>query len=313
MPGAKTLGVKALSHTCSSFPRAHHTYKNEVRNSLSLACPEVTSRILNDPDAMALGEKTIIQQAFNTAPLFPPQQKLLNLFCLSLINHANSTTEAALYALIKFVMYAQKFAKIDDVALGELEQVYAALLEQLQTGVLAQELMNIAPDSKVKTSLVLQMQDYFRSLPLNRGSVILDHYIQCLLRVLTAEEGVSMEQKVSDIESSLAHCLQADEQQGTWAFRNLILYKMWETNFPNQPNVDPLRALYIIVAEYAFIKLLTAASVHERGRLEWDDVTNIVYSFHSRSQHNSEVAKNFHRHIETVRTGDDLSMIHLLT
>ncbi|EHM1959577.1 lysine-N-methylase, partial [Salmonella enterica subsp. enterica serovar Heidelberg] len=67
------------------------------------------------------------------------------------------------------------------------------------------------------------------------------------------------------------------------------------------------------VAEYAFIKLLTAASVHERGRLEWDDVTNIVYSFHSRSQHNSEVAKNFHHHIETVRTGDDLSMIHLLT
>ncbi|MEA7609453.1 flagellin lysine-N-methylase, partial [Salmonella enterica subsp. enterica serovar Virginia] len=182
-----------------------------------------------------------------------------------------------------------------------------------QTGVLAQELMNIAPDSKVKTSLVLQMQDYFRSLPLNRGSVILDHYIQCLLRVLTAEEGVSMEQKVSDIESSLARCLQADEQQKNWAFRNLILYKIWENNFPNQPNVDPLRALYIIVAEYAFIKLLTAASVYERGRLEWDDVTNIVYSFHSRSQHNSEVAKNFHRHIETVRTGDDLSMIHLLT
>ncbi|WP_373441637.1 flagellin lysine-N-methylase [Salmonella enterica] len=283
----KTLGAKALSHTCSSFPRAHHTYKNEVRNSLSLACPEVTSRILNDPDAMALGEKTIIQQTFNTAPLFPAQQKLLNLFCLSLINHANSSTEAALYALIKFVMYTQKFAKIDDAALGELEQVYAALLEQLQ--------------------------DYFRSLPLSRGSVILDHYIQCLLRVLTAEEGVSMEQKVSDIESSLARCLQADEQQKNWAFRNLILYKIWENNFPNQPNVDPLRALYIIVAEYAFIKLLTAASVHERGRLEWDDVTNIVYSFHSRSQHSSEVAANFHRHIETVRTGDDLSMIHLLT
>lgn len=53
--------------------------------------------------------------------------------------------------------------------------------------------------------------------------------------------------------------------------------------------------------------------MYERGRLEWDDVTNIVYSFHSRSQHNSEVAANFHRHIETVRTGDDLSMIHLLT
>lgn len=210
-------------------------------------------------------------------------------------------------------MYVQKFPRIDDAALGEIEQVYGTLVSQLQSGSLTQELANITPDKKFKTSLVLLMQDYFRALPPSRGSYVLDHYIQCLLRVLTAEEGVSMEQKVSDIESSLARCLQADEQQKNWAFRNLILYKIWENNFPNQPNVDPLRALYIIVAEYAFIKLLTAASVHERGRLEWDDVTNIVYSFHSRSQHNSEVAANFHRHIETVRTGDDLSMIHLLT
>ncbi|ECG6087989.1 lysine-N-methylase [Salmonella enterica subsp. enterica serovar Blukwa] len=309
----KTLGAKALSYTCTTFPRVFHTYKNEVRHSLSLACPEVTAHILNDADAVALNEKAIIQQKYNTAPLFSPQQKLLNLFCLSLINHAASNPDAALYALIKFVMYVQKFPRIDDAALGEIEQVYGTLVSQLQSGSLTQELANITPDKKFKTSLVLLMQDYFRALPPSRGSYVLDHYIQCLLRVLTVEEGVSMEQKVSDIESSLARCLQADEQQKNWAFRNLILYKIWENNFPNQPNVDPLRALYIIVAEYAFIKLLTAASVHERGRLEWDDVTNIVYSFHSRSQHNSEVAKNFHRHIETVRTGDDLSMIHLLT
>ncbi|MBE8421185.1 flagellin lysine-N-methylase, partial [Leptospira interrogans serovar Pomona] len=188
---------------------------------------------------------------------------LLNLFCLSLINHANSSTEAALYALIKFVMYAQKFARIDDAALGELEQVYAALLEQLQTGVLAQELMNIAPDSKVKTSLVLQMQDYFRSLPLNRGSVILDHYIQCLLRVLMAEEGVSMVQKVSDIESSLARCLQANEQQKYWAFRNLFPYKIQENKYPNQAIVDTLSELYLILSEDDSINLLNANTVQE--------------------------------------------------
>ncbi|MGK4864699.1 flagellin lysine-N-methylase, partial [Salmonella enterica] len=80
-----------------------------------------------------------IQQTFNTAPLFPAQQKLLNLFCLSLINHATSSTEASLYALIKFVMYAQIFAKIDYAARGVLELVYAAFIDQLQTGVMAQE------------------------------------------------------------------------------------------------------------------------------------------------------------------------------
>lgn len=58
----KTLGAKALSYTCTTFPRVFHTYKNEVRHSLSLACPEVTAHILNDADAVTLNEKAIIQQ-----------------------------------------------------------------------------------------------------------------------------------------------------------------------------------------------------------------------------------------------------------
>ncbi len=60
--------------------------------------------------------------------------------------------------------------------------------------------------------------------------------------------------------------------------------------------------------------LLTAASVHERGRLEWDDVTSLLcIVFTPAASISAGVAKNFHHHIETVRTGDDLSMIHLLT
>lgn len=153
----KKMGAKALSRTCTIFPRIYHTYKNEVRNSLSLACPEVTAHLLNDPDAVTLNEKAIIQQKYNTAPLFSPQQKLLNLFCLSLINHAASNPDAALYTLIKFVMYVQKFPRIDDAALGEIEQVYGTLVSQLQSGSLTQELANITPDKKFKTSLVLLM------------------------------------------------------------------------------------------------------------------------------------------------------------
>ncbi len=122
--------------------------------------------------------------------------------------------------------------------------MYGTLVSQLQSGSLTQELANITPDKKFKTSLVLLMQDYFRTLPPSRGSYALDHYIQCLLRVLTAEEGVSMEQKVSDIESSLARCLQADEQQKNWAFRNLILYKIWENNFQPAECRPVTRAVY---------------------------------------------------------------------
>ncbi|CBG88729.1 flagellin lysine-N-methylase [Citrobacter rodentium] len=308
----KTLGPKALSQTCSLFPRRFHTYKHEVRHSLSLSCPEVAARVLNDPDAMVINDKTVIQPKLNTAPVFQPGQKLLNLFCLSIINHAEVRPEAALYALIKFMMVAQKFFAIDDHALAELEQVYVTLIAQLQSGETARELEGVQSDNSVKVSLVLQMQDYFLSLAPSRGSNVLDYYIQCLLRLLTAEEGADIGQRISEAETALDKRLREDEQHGAYALRNFILYKIWENNFPNQPEVEPLRALYIIVAEYAFIKLLIAASASERGRLEWEDVTNIVYSFHSRSQHNRDVAKHFHQHIETARTGDDLSMIHLL-
>lgn len=209
-------------------------------------------------------------------------------------------------------MYVQKFVKIDDVVLGELEQVYVVLFEQLQIGVLVQELMNIVLDSKVKILLVLQMQDYFCLFLFNCGSVIFDYYIQCFLWVLMVEEGVLMEQKVSDIEFLLVCCLQVDEQQKNWVFRNLIFYKIWENNFFNQLNVDLLCVLYIIVVEYVFIKLLMVVSVYECGWFEWDDVINIVYSFYFCSQYNSEVVKNFYCYIEMVCIGDDLLMIYFL-
>ncbi|HCT5822124.1 flagellin lysine-N-methylase [Citrobacter sedlakii] len=308
----KTLGPKALSRTCSVFPRAQHIFKHEVRHSLSLACPEVTARILTDPEAMVINDKRMIQPQLNTAPEFHPEQKLLNLFCLSIVNHAESRPEAALYALVKFNLIAQKFSRIDDYALSELEQVYNTLISQLQNGELAKELQGMNSDRNIKVSLVLQMQNYFRSLAPSRGSVILEQYIECLLRVLTMEAGTELGQKVSETESLLDNALKQDEKYGAYALRNFIMYKIWEHNFPNQAGTEPLRALYMIVAEYVFIKLLIAASVSERGRLEWDDVINIVYSFHSRSQHNLEVASNFYQHIEAVRAGDDLSMIHLL-
>ncbi len=63
-------------------------------------------------------------------------------------------------------MYTQEILPKLMMRRWQLEQVYAALLEQLQTGVLAQELMNIAPDSKVKTRWYCRCSDYFRSFPL---------------------------------------------------------------------------------------------------------------------------------------------------
>ncbi|MBP5851470.1 flagellin lysine-N-methylase [Citrobacter sp. AN-PRR1] len=308
----KTLGAQALSTTCQTFPRVERVYKNDVRKSLNLSCPEVVGIVLTDPNAMILNEKSTVKPQANVKPALTPQQKLLNLFCLSLVEQAGRDINVGFYSLIKLTLFIEKFQSVDNAALSEIEPVYHALLAQLQSGELRTELSDFSADRNIKLSLVLLLQDYFRSNSGSRASGVLNYYIQCLLRTLTQDDTYSVDEGIARLEATWEKVY---EQQGESGFdlKNFILYKIWENNFPNQKNVDPLRTLYMISVEYYFIKILIAASAYERTYLEKEDAINIVYSFHSLSQHNPTVHENFHKHIETVRTGDDLSMIHLLT
>ncbi|TKV21872.1 flagellin lysine-N-methylase [Citrobacter sp. wls613] len=308
----KTLGAKALSTTCKTFPRIERIYKNDVRKSLSLSCPEVAGMILTDPNSMILNEKRIIKSKTYSMPALSQQQKLLNLYCLSLIDQAGRDINVGFYALIKFTLFIEKFKTVDNTALAEIEPVYHALLTQLQSGELREEMSTHATDRNIKLSLVLLLQDYFRSLPVSRSSGVLKYYIECLLRTLTQDGTHSVDEGVAKLEATWQQVYEEQHATG-FDLKNFMLYKVWENNFPNQKNADPLRTLYMISVEYYFIKILIAASAYERTYLEKEDAINIVYSFHSLSQHNPTIHENFHKHIETVRTGDDLSMIHLLT
>lgn len=308
----KTLGAQGLSTTCQTFPRVERTYKNDVRKSLNLSCSEVVGIVLTEPHAMMLNEQSIVKPQAYVKPALTLQQKLLNLFCLSLVEQAGRDINAGLYALIKFTLFIERFKAVDNTALAEIEPVYHALLDQLQSGELREELSDFSTDRNIKVSLVLLIQDYFRSLQVSRGGGVLDYYIQCLLRTLTQDDTHSVDEGIARLEATWQKVYERQDETG-FDLKNLILYKIWENNFPNQKNVDPIRSLYMIGVEYYFIKMLIAASAYERTYLEKEDAINIVYSFHSRSQHNPTIHENFHKHIETVRTGDDLSMIHLLT
>jgi lysine-N-methylase len=268
--------------------------------------------VLTDPHAMILNEKSIVRPKANAMPALSQQQKLLNLFCLSLVDQAGRDINVGFYSLIKFTLFIEKFKVVDNTALAEIEAVYHALLAQLQSGELRKELSDFSADRNIKLSLVLLIQDYFRSNSGSRASGVLNYYIQCLLRTLTQDDTQSVDESISRLEATWQKVYEEQSETG-FDLKNFILYKIWENNFPNQKNVDPLRTLYMISVEYYFIKMLIAASAYERTYLEKEDAINIVYSFHSLSQHNLTVHENFQKHIETVRTGDDLSMIHLLT
>lgn len=308
----KKLGAQALSHTCTVFPRMQRLYKAEEQNSLNISCPEVASLIFNNADAMRLNEHLRLQEKFNNHPSLTTQSKLLNLFCMSLIDYVSSDVETALYAIIKFLIFIEKYDTIDESNLPEIENAYALLADQLQSGEMKTELASISIDSKVKSSLVMLMQDFFRNAPVSRGSGVINHYIECLLRNLVSGEEINIDGRISGLEAYWNEQVIPGMRESHFALKNFILYKFWQNDFPNQSGVPPLRALYMIVAEYYFIKMLMSACVQERGHADIEDLTNIVYSFHSLSQHNKAVTDAFYRHIESVRLGDDISMIHLL-
>lgn len=308
----KKLGSEALSNTCSSFPRTTRIYRTEIANSLNLSCPEAVVKLLTDANAMNLEQRITLQDKFNSHPAYSQKNKLLNLFCMSLVNEAGKDVQTALFAVIKFLLYMGKLTVVDESTLPEIDSFYTALIEQIHSGVMHQEMATFASDGKDKTALIFLMQNYFRKYSSARGSEILKYYIDYMLTALVVDGEDSFMLRVLEIERDGGEIVQKDLSDFEFMFRNLVLYKFWQNDFPNQTERPPLQALYLIIAEYHFMRFIILAYAKAKGGIEINDVINIVYSFHSLSQHDKNVKDEFYKHIETLRAGDDLSMIHLL-
>ncbi|MRT13818.1 lysine-N-methylase [Enterobacteriaceae bacterium RIT711] len=308
----KKMGHEALSVTCSTYPRSQRTYRNEVQHSLSLSCPEVASIVFRDPNAMKLQQRVLLQEKLNTASAINQQDKLINLYCLSFIEQSENQVEVGLYAVIKFMLYIEKLAGIDDHTLIEVDAVYSQLLTQMHNDTLKNELAALSVGSKVKAPLVLLMQNFFYTSENTRGSGVMQYYIDVLFKTLELDEASVFEEKLAEVERVGGEIVLRDLQSNGYSFNNFIRYKFWQNDFPNQNGRSTLQNLYLIIAEYYYIQLLTKACAKAKGKIECDDVINIIYSFHSISQHSSIAAETFYKRIDTVRLGDDLSMIHLL-
>lgn len=305
----KRLGGQALSKTCAIYPRSYRSYKNDIHQSLNISCPEVVRLLLSEPDAMKFKERLVLQQKSNTAKPLSVVHKVLSLFCLDLIEWADIEVEPALFAVVKFLLFLEKIETVDESTIGQIESVHAQLVQQLQNG----EVMgDITGDYRIKCSMTVLMQNYFRTKRLSRGGKVITQYIDSLLRVLAVDNTLMLEEKIADIEQVWRNIVLPEIGKSPFALKNYILYKFWGNAFPDMTLGTPLRGLYMIVAEYYFIKLLMAAHAKETGTANLDDLINVIYSFHSSSQHNKSVTEDFYRYIENVRMGDDLSLVSLL-
>lgn len=118
------------------------------------------------------------------------------------MDQAGRDINVGFYSLIKLTLFIEKFQSVDNAALSEIEPVYHALLAQLQSGELRKELSDFSADRNIKLSLVLLLQDYFRSNSGSRGSGVLNYYIQCLLRTLTQDDTYSVDEGIARLEAT---------------------------------------------------------------------------------------------------------------
>jgi hypothetical protein len=304
-----SLGAEALSPTCSTFPRASRIYKNDVEKSLNLSCPEVTRLLLSDRESMALMESTHVQQDVNNAPSLDMRTKVINLFCQNILNVAHVSVEEQIYAIVKFLMVAEKLENIED-GIYTLETVYFALVNELESGKIKAELQGFSQNYGLKFSLISLMQSYFSRKMASRGGAVLNRYFRQLYAQFDAADDA--QRTMQDIEAAWRSASADILIQNDHLFKNFFKYKLWQQGFPQNNGRGMLNNLYLIVAEYYYIKTLLAGHAKVAGEIHHDNVIDVIYSFHSLSQHNADVQKLFHQQIENVRMGDDLSLLQLL-
>lgn len=205
--------------------------------------------------------------------------------------------------------------KLDNLSenIGTLETVYFSLVNELVSGKIKTELSGFNQNYSLKFALISLIQSYFTKRAGARGGAVLNRYFTQLYQQFeSVGDSVPAEQVMENIESVWRDAAGSYLAIHDYVFKNFFKYKLWEQGFPQNNGRSMLNNLYLIVAEFYYLKSLLAGQAIVAGKIEQDNIIDVIYSFHSLSQHNQEAGKLFHQHIDSVKLGDDLSLLQLL-
>ncbi|MGK3144290.1 flagellin lysine-N-methylase [Pantoea sp. C2G6] len=307
-----SLGAAALSNTCATYPRAANTFKYEQQKTLALSCPEATRQLLASPDAMLFGETIRLQQYGNKAKELDQEKKLLNLMSLNIVKYSGIYLDEAFYALASFLLGVEKVTGQEE-RVGQLETHFSQALDSLVQGEIRQQLDQIKPDHNLQWSLLLRLQSWFSGMADKRAFPTLNHYVNKLIYIQA--EGA----KTDDVSQSMIRLENVWQKQvmpwfseRPWIMNNYIQYRIYDDFFPGDESRSPLLSLYLLTAEWFLLKSLIAANVEMVGKINEEDIINIIYSYHSITKHTPQSVMAFLAEINKVKVNDDLSLIYLL-
>jgi len=306
------LGANALSNTCSTYPRSSKIFKNEQQKTLSLSCPEATRQLLSSADAMLFQQTIKIQAEASKAKDIDQQKKLLNLMCLNIVKLSAEKLDEAIYALVTFMLAAERVSPEDDW-LVQMENHFSDVLNSLAHGEIRLQLDQIKPDHNLQWSLLLRLQTWFGGILNNRAFPTLNHYLNKLIYIQaegakTDNVSLSMIRLNSVWQNDIMPWL----AERPWIMNNYLQYRIYDDFYSDDKSLSPLMSLYLLTAEWFLLKSLMAANVAMVGKIDEEDIINIIYSFHSNTKHTANSVRAFVAEINKSKVNDDLSLIYLL-
>ncbi len=313
----RDLGEKALSRTCSTYPRGVRKYADEVRFSMTLSCPEVVRQVLFDPQSMLLQEKTTLV-ARSKVKLLQQQKprdqvsQLVHLFAWNLAQAQSNNIEENLMALAQFILYLQMLNFDLQNNLAEVESFYSGLINELQNGRTLLRAQNTSRAASMKVDALTVMGKHVakyasRDPLISHGHLQIADYLAITPEMGTAE----LSEKFTALDQQWKQLCQNSCLGEPHVLRNYLLYKLYESDFPGTNIATILRQFYRIVMDYFYLKtFLSVQSLHVE--IDQTLVMKTIATFSEKTMHNSTINQRMDAAIDTINGGDDLSCLLLI-
>jgi len=309
----KSLGPNALSPICASYPRMQTHFKNEIHNNLTLSCPESTRLLLSGSDTMLFSTKTVLRAGSASENHIEQESQLINIMCTNMIISSAENIEQGLYAIALLFMFLEKVSDSSS-KYDEIENYYFNVIDLIKTGKIENTINELNSDYELQWALLLRLQVYLSGRRGMRGWATMQHYVDKLVYIQSSEA-----ESDNNVRLSMARLASAWQYKvlpwlngRSYILNNYMQYRMFSDVFPGNKEISHLSNLYLLTSEWFLIKSLISACVEMTGKVEEDDIINVIYSFHAVTKHDKISANAFLSEIEKSKVNDDLSLIYLL-
>lgn len=135
----KTLGEKALCHTCTVYPRQNIQINQTIENSLSPSCPEAARLILLNKNGIDFIEEEAVQTNYSIEYMEKKDEANAyfwsnRIFFISVLQHRKHSIEMRLFLIGLYIKKMENLSLKERMQQAEkLSAYYVSLLDTLET------------------------------------------------------------------------------------------------------------------------------------------------------------------------------------